>query len=387
MNELTPKIRPIVPQSLKGNVLSQIKKRKKRMKDIRNYSAIAAVVAAFIYFPIVLGNGTQAQAMELIEQSISKVDEVKTMVLTYTMRNPFTYNPDVIDMREKMHEMKGEIIFDDPQVWKFESKNKWYIYDGDKTYWYSKSYLNCMVTARVDTGELGRFNAMFLKPAILLEKVHKMAENKDSKIDMQTKGDSITLTINHKVRSIDKYRFMTGDLFGWYNNNIKGSFITDCRQIYVFNRDTKLLRNFKISVLYNNKHTPILISEKIEYNLPVNKEKVIEISKGIKKRYQQTTLDNMSSKQAVSMILNDLKNDSSPSYNERKLFFGSKVNLDFKNLYALEILEIGEASKTENYDGELIPVKIKLTNGLVKSSVIKVSRQKNNRYWELDGGL
>ena len=387
MNELTPKIRPIVPQSLKGNVLSQIKKRKKRMKDIRNYSAIAAVVAAFIYLPIVLGNGTQAQAMELIEQSISKVDEVKTMVLTYTMRNPFTYNPDVIDMREKMHEMKGEIIFDHPQVWKFESKNKWYIYDGDKTYWYSKSYLNCMVTARVDTGELGRFNAMFLKPAILLEKVHKMAENKDSKIDMQTKGDSITLTINHKVRSIDKYRFMTGDLFGWYNNNIKGSFITDCRQIYVFNRDTKLLRNFKISVLYNNKHTPILISEKIEYNLPVNKEKVIEISKGIKKRYQQTTLDNMSSKQAVSMILNDLKNDSSPSYNERKLFFGSKVNLDFKNLYALEILEIGEASKTENYDGELIPVKIKLTNGLVKSSVIKVSRQKNNRYWELDGGL
>ena len=387
MNELTPKIRPLVPQSLKGNVISQIKKRKKRMKDIRNYSAIAAVVAAFIYFPIVLGNGTQAQAMELIEQSISKVDEVKTMVLTYTMRNPFTYNPDVIDMREKMHEMKGEIIFDHPQVWKFESKNKWYIYDGDKTYWYSKSYLNCMVTARVDTGELGRFNAMFLKPAILLEKVHKMAENKDSKIDMQTKGDSITLTINHKVRSIDKYRFMTGDLFGWYNNNIKGSFITDCRQIYVFNRDTKLLRNFKISVLYNNKHTPILISEKIEYNLPVNKEKVIEISKGIKKRYQQTTLDNMSSKQAVSMILNDLKNDSSPSYNERKLFFGSKVNLDFKNLYALEILEIGEASKTENYDGELIPVKIKLTNGLVKSSVIKVSRQKNNRYWELDGGL
>ena len=387
MNELTPKIRPIVPQSLKGNVLSQIKKRKKRMKDIRNYSAIAAVVAAFIYFPIVLGNGTQAQAMELIEQSISKVDEVKTMVLTYTMRNPFTYNPDVIDMREKMHEMKGEIIFDHPQVWKFESKNKWYIYDGDKTYWYSKSYLNCMVTARVDTGELGRFNAMFLKPAILLEKVHKMAENKDSKIDMQTKGDSITLTINHKVRSIDKYRFMTGDLFGWYNNNIKGSFITDCRQIYVFNRDTKLLRNFKISVLYNNKHTPILISEKIEYNLPVNKEKVIEISKGIKKRYQQTTLDNMSSKQAVSMILNDLKNDSSPSYNERKLFFGSKINLDFKSLYALEILEIGEASKTENYEGELIPVKIKLTNGLVKSSVIKVSRQKNNRYWELDGGL
>lgn len=29
MNELTPKIRPIVPQSLKGNVLSQINKKEK----------------------------------------------------------------------------------------------------------------------------------------------------------------------------------------------------------------------------------------------------------------------------------------------------------------------------------------------------------------------
>src|ERR1035437_8134410 len=107
MNELTPKIRPNVPQSLKGNVLSQIKNRKNSMKDIRNYSAIAAVVAAFIYFPFVLGNGTQAKAMDLIEESISKVDDIKTMEIKYLMRNPFTYNPDVIDMREKMNEMTG----------------------------------------------------------------------------------------------------------------------------------------------------------------------------------------------------------------------------------------------------------------------------------------
>ena len=387
MNELTPKIRPTIPQSLKGNVLSQIKNRKNRMKNIRNYSAIAAVVAAFIYFPFVLGNGTQAKAMDLIEESISKVDDIKTMEIKYLMRNPFTYNPDVIDMREKMNEMTGEIIFDQPQVWKFESKNKWYIFDGDKTYWFSKSYEDCIISARVDTSDLGRFNAMFLIPTRLLEKVQKMAESKNAKIEMQTKGDSITLTINHKVRSIDKYRFMTGDLFGWYNNNIKGSFLTDCRQIYIFNSETKLLRNFKISVLYNNNFITILKSEKIEYNLDIKKEKVIEISKGIKRRYLQTPLVNMSAKQAVSMILNDLKNDSTTTYSERKLIYSSKNDLDYKNLYGLEILEIGEAYKKDNYAGEIIPVKIKLTNGLVKSSDIKVSQPKNRRYWVLDGGL
>ena len=81
MNELTPKIRPIVPQSLKGNVLSQINKRKKIMKDIRNYSAIAAVVVAFIFMPIVLGNIKQAKVTDFIEQSISESSDLKSLII------------------------------------------------------------------------------------------------------------------------------------------------------------------------------------------------------------------------------------------------------------------------------------------------------------------
>ena len=124
MNKLTPTIRPIVPQSLKGNVLSQINKRKKIMKDIRNYSAIAAVIVAFIFVPIVLGNITHTKAMDLIEDSINQTNEVKTMVITYSMRNPFTYNPDVIEMTSKMNEMTAKIIFEQPAIWRFASKNK-----------------------------------------------------------------------------------------------------------------------------------------------------------------------------------------------------------------------------------------------------------------------
>ena len=383
MNELTPKIRPTVPQSLKGNVLSQIKNRKNRMKDIRNYSAIAAVVTAFIYFPFVLGNGTQAKAMDLIEESISKVDDIKTMEIKYLMRNPFTYNPDVIDMREKMNEMTGEIIFDQPQVWKFESKNKWYIFDGDKCYWYSKSYEDCLVNMKVDTTDLGRFNAIFLKPTSLMETVLKVAKDKDTKIDMQTKGDSITLTFATKVRSIDKYRFMIGDLFGWYNNKIKGSFITNCRHIYVFDSKTKLLRSFKISVFNKDKYIAILKSEKIEYNVLLDKNKIIDKQKNFKKRLVQSYkyLVNMTSKQAVEKILTEFKNDSTVIMNtnlpiERKEYF--------KNWYGMEILEIGEPYKKENYVGEIVPCKIKIKSGEVVNATIAVRNDNEFKIWIFD---
>ena len=204
------------------------------------------------------------------------------------MRNPFTYNPDVIDMREKMNEMTGEIIYEQPQVWKFESKNKWYIFDGEKTYWHSNSYDYCLVSFKnkesdFDKSDLGIFNAMFLKPTSLMETVKKMAEDKNTKIDMQTKDDSITLIFSYKVRSVDKYRFMTGDLFGWYNNKIKGSFVTNCRQVYVFDSKTKLLLGFKISVFYNDKFISILESENIDYNVPLDKNKIIEKQNNIKK--------------------------------------------------------------------------------------------------------
>lgn len=383
MNELTPKIRPIVPQSLKGNVLSQINKRKKIMKDIRNYSAIAAVIAAFIFVPIVLGNMAHANAMDLIEESISETNEVKTMVITYSMRNPFTYNPDVIEMTSKLNDMKAEIIFEQPAIWRYASKNKWYIFDGKYAYWHSNAYNDCIVNTKIDASDLGRFNALFLNPTAFLETVHKMAEDKKAKIDMKNEGDSTTLTINYKVRSIDKNRFTTGDLFGWYHSNFKNSFETDCRQVYVFNKDTKLLQNFYVSVFYNNKFVTILKSKKIEYNVPLDKSELLYVPTNLPKRLlnPQNYLVNMTAKQAVEKIINAFKTDSTAIMNtnlpiERKEYF--------KKWVGMEILEIGEPYKKENYVGEIVPCKVKIKSGEEINATIAVRNDNEFKIWILD---
>jgi hypothetical protein len=383
MNELTPRIRPIVPQSLKGNVLSQINKRKKLMKDIRNYSAIAAVIVAFIFVPIVLGNITQTKAMELIEESITQTDEIKTMVITYSMRNPFTYNPDVIEMTSRMNEMTAKIIFEQPAIWRYASKNKWYFFDGKYTYWHSNAYKDCTVNTKVDAGDLGRFNALFLNPTAFLETVHKMAEDKKAKIDMQNKGDSTTLTINYKVRSIDKNRFMMGDLFGWYHNNNKNSFVTDCRQVYVFNKDTKLLKNFFVSVFFDNKFVTILKSKKIEYNVPLDKSELTKIPENLPKRpmYPQNYLINMTSKQAVEKIITYFKTDSN-AIKFTNLPIERKEYL--KNWVGMEILEIGEPYKKDNYVGEIVPCKLKLKNSEIINTDISVRNDNEFKAWILD---
>ena len=385
MNELSPKIRPIVPQSLKGNVLSQINKRKKIMKDIRNYSAIAAIVAILIYIPIFSGNNVQAKSIDLIEESILKTDEIKTLVITYSMRNPFTYNPDVIEMNSKMNDITAQIIFEQPAIWRFASKNKWYIFDGNYSYWHSNAYDYCLVGVKnsesdFDKSDLGKFNALFLNPTTFMETVLKMAEEKKAKFDMKNEGDSITLTIDCKVRSIDKNRFTTGDLFGWYNSNFKYSFTTNCKQIYVFNKDTKLLKNFYVSVFYNNTFVTVLKSKKIEYNIAIDKAELLYVPQELPKQLlsSQNNLVNMSSKQAVEKILIKFKNDSTATK------FVPNRKEDFEKMLGMEILEIGEAYKKDGYVGEIVPYKVKLKDGEMIEANMAVRNDNEFKIWILD---
>lgn len=388
MNELTPKIRPTVPQSLKGNVISQINKRKIIMRNIRNYSAIAAIVAVLIYFPFFSGNIAQAKSIELIEESILKTDEIKSMVLTYSMRNPFTYNPDVIEMNSQMNDMTAKIIFKQPAIWRFSSKNKWYIFDGNYTYWHSNAYDYCLVDVKnsesdFDKSDLGKFNALFLNPTTFMETVLKMAEEKKEKFDMKNEGDSVTLTINYKVRSIDKNRFMTGDLFGWYHNNFKNSFVTDCRQIYVFDKNTKLLKNFYVSVFYNNKYITVLKSKKIEYNVQIDKSELLYVPKDLPKSLvnPQNQLINMSSKKAVEKLLNAFKTDTT-GYAIKD--FPLERKIIFQNWIGMEILEISDPIIEEGYVGEIIPCKLKLKNGETIETKLAVRNDNEFKIWKLD---
>ncbi len=380
MNELIPKIRPTVPQSLKGNVLSQINKRKKLMKDIRNYSAIAAVIAAFIFVPIVLGNMTHANAIDLIEDSILETGNIKTIVITYSMRNPFTYNPDVIEMDSKMNDITGKIIFETPEKWRFYSKNKWYIFDGKCAYWHSNAYNNCLVSENIDTGDLGRFNSLFFKPTAFLETIKKVSEDKKAKLEIKDKGDSTLIYINYKVRSIDKNRFMMGNIFGWYNNKFKYSFETDCRQVYVFDKESKLLKNFYISVFYNNKYVTILKSKKIEYNVEVNKTELLYVPKELPRRllHPERYLINMTSKKAVEKMLTDIKNDSTIC---KKI---AENNKKYEKWYCMEILEIGESYKESGYPGEIVPCKLKLNDGEVIETKMSVRNDNEFKTWILD---
>ena len=265
----------------------------------------------------------------------------------------------------------------------YASKNKWYVFDGKYTYWHSNAYNDCLVNTKVDAGDLGRFNALFLNPSAFLETVHKMAEDKKAKIEMQNKGDSTTLIINYKVRSIDKNRFTTGDLFGWYHSNFKNSFVTDCRQVYVFNKDTKLLKNFYVSVFFDNKFVTILKSKKIVYNVPLDKSVLTEIPKKLPLRpiNPQNFLINMTSKQAVEKIITYFKTDSA-AIKFTNLPIERKEYL--KNWVGMEILKIGEPYKKDNYVGEIVPCKLKLKNSEIINTDISVRNDNVFKAWILD---
>jgi hypothetical protein len=289
MKTLIPKIKPNAHESLKANVLSSIKtKNKKSSLQFVSYAIAASVIiVAIVILPLIILPSTSSilNAQDLLTESITKTKDVKTLSVKYLMRNPtpLNYNPDIIKMDSKLNAIYVTISFEQPHLWRIENKNKWIFYDGEKTYLYSGISDGYNVGVMPDStfpNFTGRINNIFFEPQKILENIQNLAKDKNAKLDLQQNENILTLTLHYKVSSIDSVRFMTGDLFGWYNN--KPKFITDCKQIYTFDNTTKLLKSFDISLLYKNNYITVLKSESMEYNIGIDESKITAIPDGVK---------------------------------------------------------------------------------------------------------
>ena len=89
----------------------------------------------------------------------------------------------------------------------------------------------------------------------------------------------------------------------------------------------------------------------------------------------------MTSKQAIEKILNAFKNDSTAVMttnlpNERKEYF--------KKWAGMQILEIGEPYKKDNYVGEIVPCKVKIKDGEIINATIAVRNDNEFKIWIFD---
>jgi len=388
MKTLIPSIKPKAPANLKKNVLNSILKKKsnnllkfKKMKLIRNLSVAAAVLAICIILPFVL-KSNEMNAMTLLQESIKKTQEIKSMVVKLLMKTRQQDNFDAIDLNNDFSEIVIKEKFDNQKLIRVEKEGRLAIFDGEKSYLWIKHSEEVLVV-NAFAGFFGE-DVIYhlLNPTALLENAQKIAELNNSKTTVKEKKNQIILTIETKAQ-------------GNYDNPyLKNSSISDSdsKSVYVFNSTTKLLEKLEISILIKGKYKTVLKTESIKYDLPITNEEIVDLPKNLnfkpyKAELTNAELSKVTSKVAVEKSFKALiKNDIS---NVKEFFeqYSAFIPQLLEMFNGSEILEIGEPFKSGQYPGEFVPIKIKFSNGETRDFNFAVRNDNKNKAWVLDGGL
>jgi len=380
MNDLTPKIKPQVAQSLKKNIINQIKtNRKMRNNRIKKIMAAAAVVAVLVVFPIFFSIGNTAKAMNLLNESIAKTQNLSTMIIKFLVRTLPQDNFDYINLNENF--VEHTILKDfSAQIWRVEKPQIAAIFDGEKSLLWHKN-INELVVIEGEGGIFGELNRYLLEPQNLLQNAQILAKSKGAKVDFKENDTQIVLTIEAKAQ---------GD---FTNDYLKNSSVaeSDNRQVYVFDKKTKLLQSFEIFILENAKYVSVIKTESITYNVPIDKNEILFLPKNLTQivitdDIQNSSMTNISAKEAAEKIFNALHNKDLTPVKESFQGYSENV-LKMTNLWGLEVLEIGEPFKSGEYIGEFVPYKIKLSNGRVKQHNLAIRNDNKNKVWVIDGGI
>lgn len=377
MNRLIPNIKPKAPESLKSNVINKVKQKQKKVLIMKRITAVAAMLAVLILLPLSL-QGNDSKARKLLSESIEKMNDVTSMVIKYAVKTRSNDNFDVIDLSEKFENHTLETVFGNPQIWRIEKSGRTAVFDGKNSYLWIKNIDELYVSGG-KSGIFGEMNMYLLNPKDLLENAQKLAKSEGAKIDIKNSENEIILTIEAKAQ---------GD---FKNDYLKNSSVaeSDNKQVFVFDKNTKLLKNLEISVLNKGKYVAVIKTQSIEYNSSLNKKELISLPDNLPQRElkienKNSLLTHVSSKKAVEIMLNALKNNDISSVKDGFIQYPES---SIKEFYGLEILKIGEAFKSGKYPGEFVPVEIKLTNGSVKKTNLAVRNDNENKIWILDGGF
>ncbi|MDR3226692.1 MAG: hypothetical protein LBT56_03365, partial [Prevotellaceae bacterium] len=246
MNEIIPKIKPTAPKSLKSEIINKIKKEKSKMKTIKKLSAVAAIIVALLILPFLFSTNNQAKAaMSLLSESIDKSEDLKTMVIKFLMRTTPVENFEAIRDYDFVEHTFTE-VFENPPKIRLEKSKRVAIFDGDKSYLLINGGEDALVATGL-TGFFGVGNEYFLEPKNILKDAQEKAKSTGAKIQTKETENEIILTIETKAQ---------GD---YANDYMKNAYIdeSDSKHVYIFDKETKLLKNLEISIMYKSKYETV----------------------------------------------------------------------------------------------------------------------------------
>lgn len=390
---LTPCINVKAPPFLKQNIINEINKNttvnKNKtilftplMKRVLSVAAIVAIVLLVIPFINKKSANTINAASSVFESAISATDNLKNMVIKFSIRTNPSDNFALIDKDCNMVEHTLIKSFDKPIKWIIQKPGRTVFFDGNNQYlWMPESREAIKGTKNAGFTE---WLKILLEPTSILWKEKEAALTKEAIIKMHQSEGNLMVTVTSNAEG----NFMNDYL---KNKSIRES---DNRREYVFDSKTKRLKGLKIYLLENHQETLIFNLEDIQYDVAI-KEQDFTVSlpedvdwKILDLIVKNETFSNTDSKSAAELIFEAISRNDFESNKEVWTLFNAVTKKVVAMKYGgLTILKIGEPFKSGLYPGEFIPYEVKLKDGTIKSYKLALRNDNPNKVWMVDGGL
>ena len=385
ITSLMPTVFPKTPENIKSNVLTKIRIQKsfKNFFIMKNrFSQIAAsmTAAAVIAFVIVLSLSPirVMAAKNIIDRSLANIAKVVSMEMKIDVRTEANENFSYIDISAPLVEHKLTVVMDNPPKWRLDKGGRTIVFDGTSKYMWSVG--NFGVKSDKNSNFEEWFNILFNPQMILLQE--KVAlKDKGTKYAVEETESEIVMTANIKAQ---------GD---FTNNYLKNTSIehADTRREIIFDKNTKLIKSMKIFVKDNSREILVVNVKSIQYDTPVNKDKLTELPTGHEWRNVNETAKtggqfaNISDNDAIRLIVNAVNNNDLESIKE--VF----INYNFANITkqfeGAKVIRTGKPFKSGIYPGIFVPYEVSLPNGSIKKWNIALRNDNPDKKWVIDGGI
>lgn len=378
--------RPVCPQ-----------KKVSRYKHL--YRNMGKVAASILLFLLGVWTGlsnlfsTDADAMKSVpmvfEQAIKGAKNVGSFVIDFSIRTNPNEHFDYFDPKADFVRMKISVLNqNDSTFWRLEKKGgRTVVFDGKEQYLWTSNGL--MVRGKPESG-ISEKIAGLLHPETLLEQQREaIEEQKNARVE-KTETD---LTVQVTTYTT----FYDGDL-GYLLKQGKSK-AYDCVIENIFTKQDGLLREVRMWIEQDGRRTLLLKSEKIDYNVFLDKEQLIRlpqtgnlgwITSQDPKVVDGTRLRILQKETAIEAarrIMNALVTNTPETAKEALYYYKQLLPRITRQLHGCKVSEFSVPKQKEDYAGVFVFYTLTYPDGVSKKLHIALRRDNNQQIWILDGGF
>jgi hypothetical protein len=393
---LTPRVLPSVPKGIKTDVLTQIERREKMYRSLKNFVtmknrfsrivASAAAVAAAVIVGVVSVRPSAANAAKvggILDRSIAASGDVRTMTMKIDVRTDPQENFAYTSPKEDMVEHTLVVARgDDPTAlrWRLDKGGRHVVFDGEVKYLWGVDGTKIGYKGDADTGFEEWFNIL-LDPSLVPMR-EKSALEEGVKYQIEESADETILRAMVEAQG----DYSESDL-----TRLTSIRETPTLRELVFSRATGLLKSLKIYVAAFGENRLLVDVKSIEYNEPVDETALTALPATITEWRDVTAtvpigrFSNISAAEAAILIADAIDQGNLSSVQEVFAQYDFEVVSDqFKGA---KVVKRGKPFRSGLYIGVFVPLKVKFADGHTERVTIALRNDNPNHTWLVDGGI